>query len=122
MTDRVLLMKQRAVLALAVLATAALTAAGAASGRASTTIDLNIKPVSETKARYKGRIESDLPNCIADRLIKVKSNSTRLVKTRSDEAGKFEENGKSPESGDPLKLKVPATDECAVLIERTTAQ
>ena len=114
-------MKQRAALVLATLAAVALTAAGAAFGRAGTQIDLNIKPISETKARYKGRIKSDDPNCVADRLIKVKSKHTRLVKTRSDDDGMFEENGKRPQSGAPLKLKVRAKDECDALIEETTA-
>ena len=106
---------------MAVLATVSLIAAAVAVGHAGTRIDLNIKPLSETKAEYKGQIKSDDPNCVADRLIKVKSHHTRLVKTRSDADGRFDENGKRPESGDPLKLKVPAKDECDALIEHATA-
>jgi hypothetical protein len=115
-------MKHRAALAPAILAAAALAAGGSASARAGTNVDLTIKTVSETKSQYKGKIKSDDPNCVADRLIKVKSRQTRLVKTRSDEDGKFDEIGKRPESGDPLKLKVVAKDDCDALIETGTAE
>ena len=115
-------MNHRAGLALATLATVALTAGGSAFGRAGTNIDLTIKTVSETKSQYKGKIKSDDPNCVSDRLIKVKSRQTRLVKTRSDDNGRFDEIGKRPESGDPLKLKVVAKDDCDALIETGTAE
>ena len=119
-------MKQRATLAATALAVAGLAAAGAAYGGKGTQIDLTIKPISETKAQYKGRITSESPECIADRLIKVKSRQSRLVKTRTDEKGKFDEDGKRPKSGAPLKLKVTEeeTEEgliCDALIERDTA-
>ena len=114
-------MKHRATLALAALAAVALTAAGSAFG-AGTKIDLTIKTVSETKSQYKGRITSENPDCVANRLIRVKSRHMRLVKTHSDEDGKFDEVGKRPESGDPLKLKVPAKGDCDALLETATAQ
>ncbi len=114
-------MKQRASLVLVVLATAALTTAGVAFGE-DTKIDLTIKTVSTTKSQYKGELTSETPACVADRLIKVKSRDTRLVKTYSDGDGKFKENGKRPKSGAPLKLKVVETDECGVIVERSTAE
>jgi hypothetical protein len=114
-------MRQRASLVLAVLATAGLGTAGVAFGE-DTKIDLTIKTVSETKSQYKGELKSDIPACVADRLIKVKSRDNRLVKTRSDDDGKFNENGKRPKSGAPLKLKVVETDECREIIKTGTAE
>ena len=115
-------MSHRAALALATLATVGLTAGGSAFGRAGTNIDLTIKTISETRAQYKGKIRSDNPDCLSGRLIKVKSRQTRLVKTRSDDEGRFDEIGRRPESGDPLKLKVVAKGDCDALIETGTAE
>lgn len=112
-------MKQRAALALSALATLAMGTA--AQGAVGTQVDLTIKPVSETKARYKGTIKSEEPDCVADRLIKVKSKTTRLVKTRSDGDGKFDELGKRPESGAPIKLKVVEKGDCEALIDEDEA-
>jgi hypothetical protein len=114
--------KRSALLGAAVAALTIAIGAGSAFG-AGTNVDLTIKSVSATKAEYKGRIESDNPDCVEGRLIKVSSRGTRLVKTRSDDAGRFSEVGKRPESGAPLKLKVVAKgDECEQLIETTHAQ
>jgi hypothetical protein len=114
-------MKQRASLAATALAVAALAAAGSAYA-AGTKVDLTIKPISETKAQFKGRITAENPECISDRVIKVKSRHSRLVKTRTNGEGKFDEDGKRPESGAPLKLKVKEKGlECEALIEHDTA-
>jgi hypothetical protein len=100
----------------------ALVAAGPASGHRVDKIHVEIKTLENGKSKYKGRITSDVPECVSGRTVRVSSKDARLVKTRTDGKGRFNAVGKSPEKGDKLTVKVPPKGDCPKLIGESSAR
>ena len=114
--------KQRAPLALAAIAALGLAAAGGAYAAFPTEVELTVKPLSEEKAQYKGRIKSDSPYCEKRRILKVTSQDRKLVKLKSDADGKFDKVGERAAPGRKLHLLVKAKGEdCEELRQSGTA-
>ena len=100
----------------------ALVVAGPVSGHRVDKIHVNIKTLDNGKSKYKGRITSDIPECVDGRTVRVSSKHARLVKTKTNGKGKFSAVGKSPEKGDKLTVKVPPKGDCPKLIGQSTAR
>jgi hypothetical protein len=101
---------------------AALVVAGPVSGARVDKIHVEIKTLANGKSKYRGEIKSDTPECVSKRTVKVSSKHARLVKTKTDNDGKFSAIGKSPEKGDKLTVKVPPKGDCPKLIGESTAR
>jgi hypothetical protein len=85
-------------------------------------IQVNIKSLDNGKAEYKGKIRSDIPECVENRIVKVYDKDSRLVKTETDSDGKFLAVGKQLRSGRKLTVKVPAEGDCPKMIGTGTAE
>jgi hypothetical protein len=100
----------------------ALMVAGPVSGARVDKIHVQIKTLTNGKSKYRGEITSDTSSCVSGRTVRVSSKHARLVKTKTDGAGKFTAIGKSPKKGDKLTVKVPPDGNCPKLIGESTAR
>jgi outer membrane murein-binding lipoprotein Lpp len=100
----------------------ALLVAGPVSGARVDKVHVEIKTLANGKSKYTGEIKSAVPECVSGRTVRVSSKNSRLVKTKTDNKGKFSAVGKSPEKGDKLTVKVPPKGECPKLIGESTAR
>ena len=94
----------------------ALFVAGPAAGGSADQIRVNIRSLDNGKSKYRGKITSASEQCVEHRTVKVISRGSRLVKTRTDSAGKFLAVGKTPIKGSKVTVIVPAKGTCAKLV------
>lgn len=110
-------MNSKAGRAAALTAVVALVGAGAAFARAEDEVTLKVKPLNNGKTQYKGKVKSENPDCVEGRKVKVSSPDQILMRTKTDDDGKFDETAKTAKKGTKLTLKVaPKGDECAKLV------
>ena len=100
----------------------ALIVAGPVSGARVDKVHVEIKTLANGKSKYSGEITSAVPECVSKRIVRVSSKQSRLVKTKTDNDGKFSAVGKTPEKGDKLTVKVPPKGDCPKLIGESTAR
>ena len=94
----------------------ALFAAGPAAGASADQVRVNIRSLDNGKSQYRGKVTSATQACVEHRTVKVISRGSRLVKTKTDSAGKFLAIGKTPVKGAKVTLIVPAEGTCPKLV------
>lgn len=99
-------MKIKASVTLALCAVLSLALIGSASAGLSASVSVKVKPVSDTKLSFSGKVKATDPKCEAGRKIVLRAGGKRLAKTRTDSRGKFSTVGKRPRPGATIKLKV----------------
>jgi hypothetical protein len=107
-------MRNMALGALGMAAALTLAFAGsAAAGLVGDEVTIKFKPISDpAKMIYKGKVRSENPDCVEDRIVSFKAKGKRLAKAATDDRGKFNVKGKRPKSGTVIKIKVKPTGEC----------
>jgi hypothetical protein len=99
----------------------ALFAAGPAAAGSTDQVRVNIRSLANGKSQYRGKVTSAAQECVEHRTVKVISRGSRLVKTKTDSAGKFLAIGKTPVKGSKVSLIVPAEGTCPKLVGTSRA-
>jgi hypothetical protein len=112
------LSRTRFVVALA--ASAALLVVGSASaGGPVTNLKTKIRPLTNGKLEYSGRVTSDSPDCVAARRIKISAKGAKIGKPKTDSKGKFDLIGKPLESGTKVRFELKATSTICIGLQTT---
>jgi hypothetical protein len=78
---------------------------------------IKVKTLENGKSRYFGKVRSDDPRCEPHRKVKVTAGDSILVRTRTDDHGKFDAVGKSATPDRKLHVKVaPKGELCLKLL------
>jgi hypothetical protein len=88
---------------------------GLALAGTNTHLDAKIKPLSNGKLRYQGKVRSSSGLCLPNRKIKISAPGLR-IRVTTDADGKFRRVGKALESGTEVTFSLKALgDECVAI-------